>query len=143
MRSCRFAFAVHVLAVLATRQPSSCSSIALAQTVNTNPVVIRRLLIDLQAAGLIGTIRGPRGGAYLAMPPEQITLLEVRCAVDPATVFGLHPQAPAASCPVGARIGAVMRQVQEQLLRAVERELNGITLADVVGRLQTCADPRE
>ncbi|HEY0793808.1 MAG TPA: Rrf2 family transcriptional regulator [Chthoniobacterales bacterium] len=142
MRSCRFVFAVHVLAVLATRQPSSCSSIALAQTVNTNPVVIRRLLIDLQAAGLIGTIRGPRGGAYLAMPPDQITLFEVRCAVDPPTAFGLHPQSPAPSCPVGGRIRAVMKQVQDQVLGAMERELTGITLADVVCRLQACADPR-
>jgi len=142
MRSCRFAFAVHVLAVLATRLPCCCSSVALAQTVNTNPVVIRRLLIDLQAAGLIGTIRGPRGGAYLALPPGKITLFEVRCAVDPPTAFELHPQPPARSCPVGARIRAVMTEVQEQLLRAMERELNAVTLADVVSRLQAPAKPR-
>ena len=81
MQSCRFAFAVHVLAVLANE--SKCaSSASLAATVNTNPVVIRRLLIDLQNAGLIKTSRGPQGGAILAKPPKNISLWHVHSAVE-------------------------------------------------------------
>ena len=60
MQSCRFAFAVHVMAVLASEKADCCPSSRLAQTVNTNPVVIRRLLIELQEAGLIGIT--PLGG---------------------------------------------------------------------------------
>ena len=73
--SCRFAFAVHVLAVLAYRdsQVSACSD-ALAGSVNTNPVVIRRLLSQLRNAGLVKTQQGVRGGATLELPPEEITL---------------------------------------------------------------------
>src|SRR5258707_7109640 len=81
MQSCRFAFAVHVLAVLATE--SKCaSSASLAATVNTNPVVIRRLLIDLQNEGLIRTSRGPQGGAILAKPPNNISVWHGHSALE-------------------------------------------------------------
>src|SRR5271168_1311706 len=77
MQNCRFAFAVHVMAVLAWERSECCPSSRLAQTVNTNPVVIRRLLIDLQEAGLISTFRGPHGGALLKRKPEKLTLREI------------------------------------------------------------------
>ena len=64
MQSCRFAFAVHVMAVLAMEKADCCPSSRLAQTVNTNPVVIRRLLIELQEAGLISTLRGPTAAHF-------------------------------------------------------------------------------
>jgi Rrf2 family protein len=136
MRSCRFVFAVHVLAVLALRPKEFCSSSLLASTVNTNPVVIRRLLVDLQSAGLIGTVRGPRGGAYLAKAPSEVTLWQIQHAVDPQTAFALHPNEPSRRCPVGARIERVMGEVQAQLLGAMERELKRVTLADVLARLE-------
>jgi Rrf2 family protein len=136
MRSCRFAFAVHVLAVLALRPGKFCSSALLANTVNTNPVVIRRLLIDLQDAGLIGTVRGPRGGACLAKRPAEVTLWQIQHAVDPPTTFALHPNQPSPRCPVGARIEVVMGGVQGRLLRAMESELKQITLADVLSWLE-------
>ena len=129
-------FAVHVLAVLALRPGEFCSSSLLASTVNTNPVVIRRLLVDLQNAGLIGTVRGPRGGAYLAKVPSEVTLLQIQHAVDPQTAFALHPNEPSRCCPVGAGIERVMGEVQEQLLGAMERELKRVTLADVLARLE-------
>ena len=43
--SCRFAVAVHVLAVLAYKEGEAVTSALLASSVNTNPVVIRRLLL--------------------------------------------------------------------------------------------------
>jgi DNA-binding IscR family transcriptional regulator len=46
--SCRFAMAVHVLAVLAYKDGDRVTSELLAHSVNTNPVVIRRLLLTLQ-----------------------------------------------------------------------------------------------
>ena len=65
--NCRFAFAVHVLAALAwrARRGFECgiTSEDLAGSVNTNPVVIRRLLGPLRAAGLIETVKGCGGGS--------------------------------------------------------------------------------
>jgi DNA-binding IscR family transcriptional regulator len=54
--SSRFAFAVHVLALLSQQDGVPLSSEMIAGSVNTNPVLIRRLLAMLSAAG--GLSRG-------------------------------------------------------------------------------------
>ena len=135
MQSCRFAFAVHVLAVLAHDEAECSSSATLAKTVNTNPVVIRRLLIDLQSAGLIRTLRGPQGGAILAKPPQKISLWQIHSAVESRELFGQHPNPPSARCPVGQGIQKVLGYVEQRASRSFSRELRLISLADVVRRL--------
>ena len=136
MQSCRFTFAVHVMAVLALKKADCCPSSSLAQTVNTNPVVIRWLLIELQDAGLISTLRGPHGGAVLKRKPEKVTLREIHRAVDQGNIFGTHPNEPSQECPVGKRIGKVMQRIQDRANRALEQELEKMTLADVLRDLR-------
>ena len=135
MQSCRFAFAVHVLAYLAMRK-DCCSSARLAETVNTNPVVIRRLLLDLQEAGLVRTLRGPHGGAILCKKPEKITLLQVHYAVESPHVFGLHPNQPMEECPIGRGIQDALAYVHRRAVRSLDRELGTLTLQDVLQRLR-------
>ena len=135
MKSCRFSFAVHVMAVLAVEEGECCSSSRLAETVNTNPVVIRRLLLELHHAGLVRTRRGPQGGAVLSRRPDRINLLQIQAAVDPQELFGLHPNPPSSECPVGRRIGDVMGYIQRRATRSYTQELRQITLQDVVQRL--------
>jgi Rrf2 family protein len=136
MQNCRFAFAVHVMSVLAWDKSACCPSSRLAQTVNTNPVVIRRLLIDLQEAGLISTIRGPRGGASLKRKAEKVTLRDIHNAVDQGNTIATHPNEPSLDCPVGRNIGKVMERIQERANRALARELEKTTLADVLRDLK-------
>src|SRR5690606_3680494 len=100
--NCRFAFAVHVLSVLATHPDEVVSSELLAKSANTNPVVIRRLLCELREAGLISTARGPCGGARLDKAARQISLLDIYRAVEgEVEPFGAHPNEPAKGCVVG------------------------------------------
>jgi Rrf2 family protein len=133
--SCRFAFAVHVMAVLALRRDKLCPSSMLARTVNTNPVVIRRLLLALQKAGLITTARGPTGGARLSRSPRQIRLGDILRAVEERHFFGAHPHRPSQACPVGCQIEAVLEEVFARAARALEKELDGITLDWVLREL--------
>jgi Rrf2 family protein len=136
MQNCRFTFAVHVMAVLALEKAECCPSSRLARTVNTNPVVIRRLLIELQEAGLISTFRGPHGGAQLKRKPEKVTLREIHHAVDQGDTFGTHPNEPSPECPVGKKISKVMERIQERTNRALAHELEKTTLADVLRELR-------
>jgi Rrf2 family protein len=136
MQSCRFTFAVHVMAVLASEKADCCPSSRLAQTVNTNPVVIRRLLIELQEAGLISSLRGPRGGALLKRKPEKVTLGEIYSAVVQGNTFATHPNQPSPECPIGRKIAKVMERIQVRADRALARELEKMTLADVLRDLR-------
>ncbi len=60
----QFTFAVHIMTALACA-PGLMDSQTLAASVNTNPVVVRRLLLALRRAGLIETQAGKNGGARL------------------------------------------------------------------------------
>jgi len=135
--SCRFAFAIHVLAVLAYRQDqgSACSDV-LAGSVNTNPVVIRRLLSQLRKAGLVTTRKGTHGGAALGLAPEAITLDAVYRAVEPQAFCGPDRPQPNLRCPVGAGIARVMDEVFASAQAALEAALERRTLRDVLSAMQ-------
>lgn len=42
---------------------------------------LENILIDLRNAGLVKTVRGPKGGFSLTRPPEEITMLDVLTAL--------------------------------------------------------------
>ncbi|MCI0352489.1 MAG: Rrf2 family transcriptional regulator [Acidobacteriales bacterium] len=139
--SCRFAFAIHIMAVLGSRPDEFCSSRMLAQTVNTNPVVIRRLLLDLHKAGLVTTGRGPAGGARFRGKPERVTLGDIYRAVEDRRVFATHPRKPSKHCPVGCRIEAALARTFEQAARTLEGELDRTTLKSFLQKLTGHAEP--
>jgi Rrf2 family protein len=140
--SCRFAFAIHVLAVLAHQRTvgGACSD-KLARSVNTNPVVIRRLLAQLRRAGLVQTQKGSSGGSMLAGPPEAIALDAVYRAVEPAASFAMHRQKPNQRCPVGAGIERVLDEVFSSAQAALESELARRTLGDVLQAMAETTPP--
>ncbi len=137
-QNCRFAFAVHVLSSLALHPEGAMNSEQLAATVNTNPVVIRRLLLDLRDANLIETQRGPGGGAKLAREASEISLAQIYSATSgDFQPFGEHPNEPAQCCPVGRGIKAVLEGVAKRAARFVQEQYAAISLADVVSQLRT------
>jgi DNA-binding IscR family transcriptional regulator len=131
----RFPVAAHVLAYLAHKgalsAPAAVSSAALAASVPTNPVVVRRVTAMLARAGLIGTRTGAGGGAWLTRAPETITLDLVLRAVNGCAHLGA-PTAGARGCPVGEHIPrAIGRAIQAADGAAAER-LSHITVADLL-----------
>lgn len=132
MLSSRVAVAVHVLTLHALVPERWLSSAFVAGSVDTNPVVVRRLLGQLRKAGLVMTKSGAHGGTRLARPASQIRLSEVYHAVELGVVLSLHRHPPNPACPVGGNIGAVLSTVFAQAERAFEEVLASRTLEDVV-----------
>lgn len=130
--SSRAAVAVHLLAFLTWRREEAVSSQQIARSVNTNPVVVRRIVGALRRAGLVEVQPGSAGGARLARAPEEITLLEVYRAVeDGEALFALHPQTPCQDCGVGANIQASLCEVFGEAQAAMEGVLARVTVAEV------------
>ena len=133
--SSRFAVAVHVLSLLATT-PGPVSSVYIAGSVNTNPVLIRRILGQLRRAGLTQSVRGTAGGTLLARAPEQISLLDVYRAVEEPGVLALHRNDPNPDCAVGRNITRVLGGVLDQAQDAVDRVFEAMTLHDILRQLK-------
>ena len=60
--SSRFSIAVHILSILKNNPSSLCTSDYMAESVNTNPVVIRKIMSYLKQAGFVYVNRAPGGG---------------------------------------------------------------------------------
>lgn len=141
MISSRVAVAVHVLAFMAWKRRDPITSERIAASVNTNPVVVRRIVGALRNAGMVNVQPGVGGGATLARGPEEITLLDVYRAVeDGDELFSLHPSEPSRNCNVGVHIRDVLRPIFCRAHRAMESVLAEVTIADVgqqmMGRVQ-------
>ena len=134
----RFAVAVHVLSLMAWSGEEPLKSEQVAESVNTNPVVIRRMLLELAEAGLVVSQTGSLGGSRLANDPAKTTLLDVYQALECGGVFSMHRQPPSRECPVGVNIETVLGDVFLEVDSAVEQVLGNITINDVVQRLKPC-----
>ncbi|SEA84376.1 Rrf2 family transcriptional regulator [Paraburkholderia sartisoli] len=141
--SSRFAFAVHVLALLSLQDGAPLSSDMIAGSVNTNPALVRRLLSMLSEAGLTTSQLGAGGGALLARAPRDITLLEIYRAVDDAQLFALHREEPNPACMVGRNIQVVLRGIIDDAQRAMESSLAARTLADATADVERAERQRE
>lgn len=131
MPNSRFSIAVHVLSMLSTCCDENMKSDYIAESVNTNPVVIRRILAQLSSAGLVVSRTGACGGTQLSRKPKDINLLEVYRAVSSGELFELHRQRPNPKCPVGGNIEQVLSKLQINVNKAIDKELAKYTLQDV------------
>lgn len=136
-RSSRFVVATHILTLLAYGKGEAMTSDYIAGSVNTNPVVVRRILSMLVAAGLVASQEGAGGGVRLAKAAKAVTLKDVYCAVESDPLFSLHPKAPNPACPVGGTIQAALGSTLNQAELALRQSLSATTLADLVDRLGT------
>ncbi|QRG70033.1 Rrf2 family transcriptional regulator [Brevibacillus choshinensis] len=135
--SSRFSVAVHILSLLSIESSSHCTSEWIAGSVNTNPVIIRRVLGQLKKAGL-AHVRSGTGGATLAKELKDITLLDVYRAVDvveEGRLFHIHEQ-PNPQCPVGANIQFVLELILTRAQNAMEEILGKVTMEVLVTHLR-------
>jgi Rrf2 family protein len=136
MVATRFAVALHILLLLATEPAGQATSGRIAQSVGTNPVVIRRLAGQLARAGLVRIRRGP-GGAELARPPEQITLADVWTAMrrPGLPLLPTHRGPQRGGDALGQAVPALLRSVLDEAERAMEHRLAAVTLQTLLAQL--------
>jgi Rrf2 family protein len=127
----------HILTVLALQDGAPLTSEEIACSVNTNPVVIRRLLGLLRDAGYVDAKQGIGGGWVLRVEPKRITLHDVLLAVEPqCETFSLHRSEPNHECPVGRHIQDVLTEVYDEIKEGMAKQLSRSTIATLVKRLE-------
>ena len=95
---------------------------------------LEQLIAMLKMAGLVRSVRGPRGGYMLTRPPAEITLKEVFLTLDGPTV--------PANCTEHAEFSprcpdCAMRQVWQELQDSISVVLDAYTLADLMDKKAT------
>lgn len=135
--SSRLPIAVHILLCIQQFDGQyKVTSNFLAGSVNVNPVIIRKTLGQLKAAGLVNIEAGV-GGASLARSAEDITLLDIFYAVEQQEdLFHFHEN-PNPNCPVGRNIHAVLGKQLLHVQKTMLEQLAAITLQSLIDDIDT------
>mgnify|MGYP002771665545 CR=1 FL=1 len=139
--SSRFTMAIHMFVCIDTFSDQKMTSDFMAGSIGTNPVIIRKLLQQLKAAGLIEVSRGT-GGVTITRPLDKITFLDIYKAVECAPdeqLFHFHEN-PNPNCPVGRNIHHVLDERLLRVQKAMEAELANMTLTDVKQDVAACIE---
>jgi Rrf2 family protein len=136
--SSKLSVGIHMMTIFALKPGEALTSEFIACSVNTNPVVIRRLLGSLRSAGLVDSKTGVGGGWSLLVAPARITLLDILRAVEPQNdIFALHRSEPNPECPCGLHIQGVLTEVYDKVQDGMTRQLAGITLECIAEKIMS------
>jgi DNA-binding IscR family transcriptional regulator len=138
----RFSVAIHILlCVEVFKESRKVTSDFIASSVNTNPVVIRKIMGLLREAGIIEIAAGT-GGIRLTRKPSKVSLLDVFAAVESVKegrLFKIHDDT-APGCPVGGNIEELLAGFFGEAQSAMERKLAGFSLERLLARLAELRD---
>jgi len=137
----RFSDAIHTLSLLYVRKDENLSSTQIAQSVNTNPVLIRQLIGDLKLAGLVDSQRGV-SKISLLKDPKDISLLTIYQAVDDHQLLNVDTNTNL-NCIIGGNIQSVLGNYYEQLTGVVKQQLAQTTLDDMITQILTQAQNKK
>ncbi|MGI5080565.1 Rrf2 family transcriptional regulator [Treponema denticola] len=132
--SVRFTAAVHtLLCIRYFEKDMRVTSDFISASTGVNAVIIRKILLQLQKAGLVETAAGV-GGSHLAQTADKITLLDVYNAINEGEeerdIFNFHPK-PNPKCPVGRKIHLVLDDKLDDAQNAMKDSLSKTTIADL------------
>jgi len=133
--SSRSAVAIHALAMLAHRRGGSLTSAEIADSLESNPVLVRRILGRLRDAHLVRSAEGRGGGWSLARAPRDITLYDAYAAAEEGQIFSRHTHPPSRACVIGRNIGELLDAEFQSAERALEERLGKTTIAALLQQI--------
>lgn len=103
-----------------TQAPEPMTSEVLARSMDTNPVVIRRIMAGLRAAGYVQSEKGHGGGWTLACDLSKVTLRDIYEALGSPSLLSIGHRTESPGClveaAVNARLGKSFHDAEELLL---------------------------
>jgi Rrf2 family iron-sulfur cluster assembly transcriptional regulator len=116
---------------LASQEPTRPTSISqIAEEEELSPEFLEQIFFRLKKAGLIRSIRGPKGGFLLNRKPGDISIKTILDAVGeplypaPCTDHGVKPCHRQPSCPIAP--------VWQEFYELIRDHLSGISLQDML-----------
>lgn len=132
--SSKFTLAIHILIYINTFSESEkITSNFLAKSTNTNPVIIRNILLQLKLAKII-TISQGVSGIEIIKSLQDISLLDIYNAVETTKnnqIFNFHKN-PNQNCLVGKNIHNVLDEKLNYIQNKFNNLLSSISLLDLI-----------
>lgn len=127
-RDSRLSGVLHVLLHMA-EQDGPVTSEVLAKAMDTNPVVIRRIMAGLRDRGYVRSEKGHGGGWTLACDLSKVTLRDVYDALGGPSLLAIGNRTEAPGCLVERAVNAALEQAFRDAEALLLSRLGEVTLA--------------
>jgi DNA-binding IscR family transcriptional regulator len=121
---------LHILIHMDQAKAPVTSELA-GKILDTNPVVVRRMMAGLRDAGHVASVKGHGGGWTLQHGLDRITMLDVYRAVGEPRVLSIGLANPAPACLVEQAVNARMAQALQEAHDLFISRLGLVTLAQI------------
>jgi Rrf2 family protein len=108
---------------------------AIAKRQDISEAYLDQLLTLLRRAGLVRSVRGPRGGHELAKPADQITLMEVLTALEGSFL----PAGPEGNADLPTV--RVQQEIWKEVRDSAQKILQSASISDLLERQHALATP--
>lgn len=134
--STRFSDSIHILAFINIYQGKlPLTSNNIASSIETSPVVVRRLMSQLRKAGLLNTVHGA-AEPTLNKDPAEISLYDIYLAVEDDPYLFTIDRKTNPACIVGGNIQTTLQEVYHQAEVAAAAKLAQTSLQDIIDNIQ-------
>lgn len=130
MNNGRFAISLHILTLLCKSEGEVLSSDYIAGSININPVLVRKEIMQLRKAGYVEGKEGKNGGCFLIKKAEEINLADLFKMVYQHPILSLAKNTPNPNCPVGKAINENLNQLYDEVEQAMLAKLAKTNLAE-------------
>jgi Rrf2 family protein len=129
-RSSQLSDVLHVLLHMAEMDGPATSE-TLAATLQTNPVVLRRLMAGLRQAGFVASAKGHGGGWVLSCPLDRLTLGDVHAALGAPPLMAMTHRNERPGCLVEQAVNAALDDACREAEALLRKRLDAVTLASL------------
>ena len=127
-RDSRLSGVLHVLLHMAEERRPLTSEV-LAKAMDTNPVVIRRIVAGLRDQGYVRSEKGHGGGWTLACDLSKVTLRDIYNALGGPTLLAIGNRTEAPGCLVEQAVNAALNEAFRDAEALLLTRLGEVTLA--------------
>ncbi|MFZ5893433.1 MAG: Rrf2 family transcriptional regulator [Myxococcota bacterium] len=125
-RDSRLSVALHALLHMA--HAKLLTSEQMAAQAETHPVVIRRTMAGLRAAGIVQSEKGHGGGWSLLRRLDQITLYDIYRALGEPTILAIANRTESPGCAVEKAVNRSLASAFEEAEALLVKRLRSVTL---------------
>lgn len=129
-RDSKLSGVLHVLLHMAEAD-GPVTSEALARMMQTNPVVIRRILAGLRKQGFVHSEKGHGGGWKLSCELGKVTLRDIYIALETPKILAMSHRSEAPGCLVEEAVNKVMDQAFRDAEALILTRFSEVTLAEL------------
>ena len=126
---------LHVLMHMAERDGPMTSE-ALSRAMDTNPVVIRRIMAGLRDQGYVRSEKGHGGGWTLARDLSEVTLRDIYAAIGSPALLAIGNRTESPGCLVEQEVNAALGEAFRDAEALLLSRLGEVTLASLSNALR-------